>query len=218
MEMPIRNKIEFVCLANHGRSPLAELFAKKYLDEHGITNYQAISSGSRYDERQNVLRGKKSLTDKQISDLIHDGIRGNHFDVDKANRLWSYIDKAEISNDAKKELSNEAITILRKFDSDEEDYRAVALVKFNLGIPSGSVQTIARPDTLVVLGMGKDNLDFVNDLYKGRPLPLRDTLKGFASGETGAGFSSAYGKGLTEYLSMAEEIRGYVHKSLDRLF
>ena len=41
-----QNKIEFVCTANHGRSPVAALMANNYLKEIGADKeYSTISSG-----------------------------------------------------------------------------------------------------------------------------------------------------------------------------
>ncbi len=42
-------KIEFVCTANKGRSPVAELIGNNYLQKKGLQDYLAISSGSHVD-------------------------------------------------------------------------------------------------------------------------------------------------------------------------
>jgi hypothetical protein len=116
--------------------------------------------------------------------------------------------------DLRKEATKVAIEVV----GEETEYRAEAGRKFNLTFaPQVRKQTIIRPDKELLLGMGTSNGDEAKEIYDGATRqPLFETLAGYAERTPGLGFTSSFGKGLPEYLEMAEVIRGHTRKAIDR--
>lgn len=222
METNGQRAIEFVCTANHGRSPVAELIAQNYIQDNGILGYRAISSGSRVDEIGLIKSGKKEISGNEAVWSVKKGLVRGLFgnDNDYLNRLI-YLGFDALPDEQKRVIIEKANDALGIFTQEEAYHRQEAVKRFGLrgNLKREGEQTITRPDTALVLGMAVENADLVKKIYEGyRHVPIVNTLKGYATGETGAEFPNSFGSGsLDAYLTMVEEIRGYVHKSLDNL-
>lgn len=207
--------IEFVCTANHGRSPLAEAFARQYLAQREILEYQAISSGSHVDEFGKVLSGEIPVKDEYVQWSLEKGLERGLFRINHvvAKELL------DSGNFGSEKIQSYARFVFEKFTQEEHDYRDVAFQKFGLGIPKQtSDQLVFRPDTKIVLGMGKENVDVIKEIYDGKSnSPIIETLAGYALGKPGEEFTSGYGGSCNDYLSMAEVIRDHVKSSVDKI-
>ena len=205
--------IEFTCSHNNGRSPLAEAFGRQYLEDIGASGYRAISSGTHVDEINAMLEGKEPFID-DISKLILEKALERDFFSSK-----STIEKILCNgNFSDANVQNYVLQASNKFVSEEQQYKEQAFEKLGLGDPKiGRNQTIVMPESKIILGMGKENVERINEIYKGESsLPIIETLAGYDSGNSGQEFKSGFGGGLKDYLAMGEVIRSHVHGAIDR--
>ena len=186
-------KIEFACSHNHGRSPLAEAFANQYLSVLNLGDYEFISSGTHVHEINEQLAGRKPFTDSE--------------------REWIITKYAERFGD---KTHPDPVTIMNQFVREEHQYRDVAFKRFGLGLPKQRHdQMIARPDAGLVLVMGKKNLVKAKEIYAGRKVEI-ETLAGYATGNPGEEFFTAFGGTEKDYTDMAGAIGYYVSQALKR--
>ena len=195
-------KIEGVCTANHGRSPIFELKGNLYLREIEADNeYEAISSGSSVDDIANGLTPIKVM--KRFVEQALD--RGD---------VYTKLDQ----DLAKKALENEDEDIIRyyhdlavdRFQAEEHVYRMEALVKFNIkGQPKKTQdQTISRPDVIAVFPMADKNKQQVEKIYESSGYnPIIESL----------GIDEAFGKTREDYFRCVEQILDRVPKKIDKL-
>lgn len=183
--------IEFACSHNHGRSPLAEAFAMKYIGlNRRITGYNFISSGTHVDEINEQLAGRKPFTDSE--------------------RDWINTKNAERFGD-----NIDPVRAMNRFVNEEHNYRESFFEQFFLGVPKQTHdQMIVRSDVDLVLVMGRKNLDKAREIYGNKA--RIETLAGFAMGEPGLEFQSAFGNTISDYYSMAGLIACYVKQAIER--
>ena len=213
----VKNVIEFACSHNHGRSPLAEAFARTMLNARGITEYGITSSGTRANKIDAMLIGGAPFPDADLKFTLEQALKRGIVPSDSLI-LRSIASMETVDEQDMQQLQAHARRALRLFVDEEHAYRDEAFRQFSLGIPKSTHnQTVLRPDVLLWLGMGKSNTMFVNRIYGGVKIPVIDTLAGYATRSPGAEFKSGFGGSLQDYLEMAEVIRGYTHQAITRL-
>ncbi len=205
-------KIEGVCTANHGRSPIFELKGNLYLRKIGADNeYLAISSGSSVDDiaSGNIpIHVMKRFVEQALE-------RGD---------VYTKLDQ-NLAKNALKDENEDAISYYHdlavdRFQAEEELYRMEALVKFNIkGQPKKThEQTKARSDTIAVLPMAERNKQQVETIYEDSGLtPIIETVGVFATGDPNAEVTDAFGKTKKDYFECIEQLLDYVPKAIDRL-
>ena len=204
-------KIEMVCTANHGRSPVAELIGRNYLREIGaLGDYEASSSGTSVDD---IEAGR-------FSDAVIVGT----LELGKQRALYSPAELGQIEQ-AVKDGDNAPVYHLfmravETFQREEHAHRAEALVHFGLegAIKDAGEQTIARPDTVAVLSMAASNNKKVQAVYDGSGYsPSIDVLSRFATGDADAALPDAFGKEKPVYFAAVEMLVEHVPMAIDRL-
>ncbi|TKJ17799.1 hypothetical protein CEE44_04705 [Candidatus Woesearchaeota archaeon B3_Woes] len=199
-----QNKIEFVCTANHGRSPVAALIASNYLKQIGADEYNAISSGSHVDA---INRGEVS-TDFMLHVIGIAQDRG----------MYSY-DENELLSDVIADVDKGALDTLKGFYErasgifvrEEHQYRSEILPLLGIKgeIKQTQDQTIARPDTLGVYPMADSNHQAVDRIYgesEYRPKVIEPL-----------GISNAFGLSKEAYQGSIEEIVVKVPQKINEL-
>jgi|TARA_Y100000034_G_scaffold8427_1_gene9170 hypothetical protein len=209
-------KIEFACTHNNGRSPLAEAFAIEYIRDKGIEGYGISSSGTRADEINGFLAGTYELPDKDLRVIAQLGLERSF--VSDLKNIEKLLQNDNLSPEDIEGLTQYARQTARTLVSEESQYRDIAFGKFGLALPKAiNRQTIVRPDRGLLLGMGQSNVREAESIYSGSGnQPVIETLAGYAERNSGLEFKSGFGGDLKDYLAMAEEIRDYTQKSLDR--
>ncbi len=222
-------KIEFVCSANQGRSPLAELIGRNRLQDNGAVGYDTSSSGTMLQQVLDWEKGADFPFGVAAWAVLNATKRGEIYTELERQSLTPSLTQLEslpltaepngFSPEQIRQVQSLAHKAFHIYEGNEVAYRAEAVKKFGLTgiLKTSRDQIVPREDTILVLGMGKDNLAVINKLYNGFPnQPIVDTLKDFALDGKGLKFENAYGKDLAAYLVMAEEIRDYTQKSIDR--
>lgn len=207
------NLIELACTYNNGRSPLAEAFTQKYLEKIGIQEYKAISSGTHVASTNEMLAGNVQVPGEIVKMILEKGIERDS--VHDKTAIENILKNENFYNDVSQSY---ALQIANKFNAEEVAYKEQAFKQFGLGSPKmKNEQTIIRPKSKIVLGMGKDNVKKINEIYDGESdIPIIETLAGYASGNPSQEFKSCFGGNLKDYLVMGEVIRGHVHDAIDR--
>jgi protein-tyrosine-phosphatase len=137
--------IEMVCTYNNTRSPIAEATAKKMIFEAGLQDkFGVSSSGTKVD-----LSGIKDL----------------------AGFLRPYVDKAVenglMAQDRIEKIRENPKSVLDEIVKLEVDWRNKYILD-NLGLDYSGLQrkqTILRPETNIILPVGKENLGIVKKIY-----------------------------------------------------
>lgn len=205
----MKDCIEFVCTANVGRSPVAELIAADYLQKIGAA-FEAISSGSLV---VMIQEGKLSI-DRQIPFLQIALSRGDVYctaDAPKAEAALASRDEAEVSR-----LYRIAEA---RFHDEELMNREAALQHFGIHgkVKSHGDQTIVRRESALILPMAASNKTQVEGLYASSDYhPIIELLGVYATGDLSTGVPDAFGKGKAEYFQVVEAIRDFVPKAIDR--
>lgn len=148
--------IEFVCTGNKGRSPLAEAFAKKYLDKKGLLNRVRVSSSG------TLVDFFKNPDDEKLAQilgyLIPKALEKRVITPEEAEALRQ---KRRV-----KEIQNSIFQRIRV--KEEEQNRAVLEEKALFGyydINRQPQQTILRPEAELIFPMGQENYDGVVKIY-----------------------------------------------------
>ena len=211
-----KKRIEFACSHNHGRSPLAEAFAKEYFASIDMPGYEVVSSGTRVEEINSMLEGTVPISEKDSRFILKKALARNVVsDPAEVKRLLALdsLNPAEMTA-----LQGHGRYVLNRFVQEEHTYRTEAFKLFGLGDPKPTHdQTVFHPYSKLWLGMGSENVDFANDrLYTPQSRPVIDTLAGYALRTPGTAFNSAFGGTLADYLNMAEVIKNLTVMSMNR--
>ena len=211
-----KKKIEFACTGNSGRSTIAELVGRKFIQDYfGMkaenVAYDIISSGteveaSRYGDIP--LESKKLIIQKA---LLRDDIYGLN---DQTSITVSLRNNDEISKIAIDDFYGIA---LRKFIEEEHEFRAEAVKYFGIEgiVKTEPEQTIARPDTIAVISMAKKNNNYVKMIYNGKGFdPVINTLAGVIEQED---IPNAFGRTKEEYFATIQTILEYVPLAMEKL-
>jgi hypothetical protein len=204
--------IEFACSHNNGRSPLAGGFGNEYLNELSENGYEVVSSGTHIAEIEGMLRGEIPVPNAIAAEVLEKALERGIFDERK-------VIEGILADEAfqETEAQDHVLRAAKKFVREEGEFKEEAFKRFNLGNPKSTRdQTIANPNTRILLGMGGMNVEKMPEIYKGRKLPIVGTLLGYASGNPGQEFKAAFGGTLNDYLAMGEVIRDGVRRSVDR--
>src|SRR3989344_7327412 len=177
-------KIEGICTANHGRSPIFELKGNLYLREIGADKeYEAISSGSSVDDIADGLTPLKVMK-RFVERALEKGDVYTKLDQDLAKNALENEDE-----DVIKYYHNLAVD---RFQAEEYVYRMEALVKFNIkGQPKKTHdQTIPRPDVIAIFPMADRNKQRVEKINESSGYnPIIEVL----------GIDEAFGKTRGDY-------------------
>ena len=208
--------IEFVCTANHGRSPVAELIAQNYLQSLGAAGaYQAISSGSLVDDINagNVSPGYMKIIVEQALG------RGDVYRQTDARLAETAVKEGNES--ALKHYYDQAVG---HFEAAEHSWREDAIRHFGIEgkLKQGREQTIARPDAVAVLPMADRNTAQVQKIYetsgyRGKHQPIIESIAPFVTGKQDASVPDAFGKTKKDYFDIIEQLREYVPRSIDMI-
>jgi len=197
--------IEFVCTANHGRSPVAELVALQYLRDLGADNeYTAASSGNAVDA---IRTGDVPLSIKL--DIIY-GALGREDVCTQLGFKPKEVEKA-ITDGDKTAIGDYFKQAQKFFWQEEHDHRAEAVEYFGLPgkLKEHSDQTIALPDRVAIYGMTESNKNGIVKIYEPSEFnPLIDVLKK-------EGVPDAFMKGKDVYLKAVEAIMDAVPNRID---
>lgn len=209
--MDQKKVIEMVCTGNNGRSPVAELIGRNYVEDIGAADEYAVeSSGTMV---RNIERGDFKIP---VMVPIIDMAKGR--DIYSAEDIAG-LDEALRKGDteAVKGYFMQAVDI---FHSEEGQQRTETLAKYGIRgtVKKGHDQTIARPDTLAVLSMDKGNNSRVAAIYEGSTfLPIIDLMGRIATGEQDAEVKDAFGLERVEYEARVEQILNDVPRAIDRI-
>jgi len=214
----MKKVIECACSHNHGRSPLAEAFARKRLAQVGALDFEVISTGTEVARADGMLAGTVDCPAEWYDIIVDINQKRGIYDAQTADALRAVMKPENFGPDQKRYV-NEAMRLsLVRFFDEEHEHRAEAFRKFDLGEPKQTRdETKAREDVVLFLGMGPDHTEFTEGLYKTRVhTPIIQTLSGYATRLPGLKFKNSYGGTSQEYLEMAEVIRDLTFKSVDR--
>jgi len=170
--------IEFVCTANSGRSPVAQLIARNTLEDMGASrDYEAISSGTHravIDAKQFPVRG--------MIHILHTAIDNGYFPDDAPRQL-----REAMTAENEPVILEYFPEIVETLEAREIARRAEALKHFGIKgqVKPGHDQTVARDNTVAVLGMTPRHAQAIQDIY---------TKAGFIPVGTGYGETSIYSK------------------------
>jgi len=208
--------IEMVCTGNRGRSPVAELIARNRIIEIGASDvYDSISSGTNVAYTDKVMAGEIIPSQEMISAIISMGRANNVYTSEQLEEIDSSLRDGE-----QDDLIKYFIQTSQRLMDDEESYRAEVLTQFGIDgdVKPTRDQTIARPDTLIVLAMDKKNLQVINRIYQEeRYSPIIDTLSNYATGVPDSQVLNAFGKGKDIYRDMVRQLIREVPIAVDKL-
>lgn len=209
-------EIEFACTHNNGRSPLAEAFAVKYIEDENIMGYKIFSSGTSADNINKFLAGTSSLPNEELRIIVRIGIEKNLISDFKGAEML--LEGVILSPENLEKLTQYSCQTAKILVDEESHYRDIAFDKFGLSIPKVfNRQTIVNSDINLLLCMGRNNIREAKNIYlSSTHKPIIGTLAGYAQRIPGLQFKGVFGGNLSDYLIMAETIRDYTHKSLDR--
>lgn len=203
--------IEMVCTGNNGRSPVAELIGRNYIEKIGAAElYNVISSGTLVDTIKkgtfgipvmvpiiNVAKGKDLYSSDEIKEI--DEALGRN----DAGNVKKYFMKAA-----------------NKFKQEEADHRTEILNKYGINgnVKENPDQTIARPDTKAVLSVDKKNCELIKQIYGvSKYNPIIDVISRLATGNPDAEIKNAFGLGIKEYEKRIEQLVNDVPKAIDKV-
>lgn len=194
--------IEFVCTANHGRSPVAELIGINYIFNLGANGlYTAESSGSSVDK---INRGEYSLG--FMTSLVDGAIKRGDVYLPKDIKILTKGDKtAELI----RPYFDKAI---ERFEAEEHLWRLEAVQSFGIEgkLKEHGEQTIARPNTIAVISMAERNNGQVQEIYKDSEYdPIIKTFE--------PQIHDAFGKTRDDYFKSIEQLTEQVKKEVDTL-
>lgn len=202
--------IEMVCTGNQGRSPVAELIARNYLQQIGADGYRAISSGT------SVAAIKEHRVDVPFMIKVI-GI-GKERGLYNPSQVQAY-DDAVRTGDATtlQTLYDIAQTA---FGEEERRYRREVLPGLGIEglVKEETEQTIQRDDTVGVFSMAQNNNAEVGKIYLDPPhQPVIAVLGAYAYNDPSAQIPNAFGQSKEVYVATVKAIQDAVPKAIDRL-
>ena len=215
-------KLEFICLANSGRSEPARIIAQDYLEQCDLTDqYTAISSGTGVDD---IAAGKESPTFKiqMIRKAVARGIYGNSGDAIATGLENSDPDISQRYNTdpVYHALVDHAFsTAKRVFKAEEHTNRDAALKGAGLEgkLKAAPEQTVARADVIAVFPMAKVNVDKVRAIYTTAGYAQAiEGLKSYVTGNPADEVANAFGEPTSTYHHMFDELRNFVPRAVNK--
>jgi len=203
--------IEMVCTGNNGRSPVAELIARNYLQSVGATSdYDSISSGTMVD----VIKSG-GFPIKVMSPIIDIAKDRKIYDADEVKKL----DEALINGDSQtvETYFNKATKIFSEEETGERD-----LFLRDLGI-TGRIkqekdQTVPRRDVVAVLPMDRKNYLGVLGIYQTSDhSPIISVMSVLATGDPVSEVTNAFGQGPDVYRRRIEQLVDEVPKAVRKI-
>ncbi len=194
--------IEFACSHNHGRSPLAEAFAKNYLRMNRISGFEVKSTGTHVDFINDQLAGNEPHSYGDLLFLIEAAKKRNLSMPGSDIQVWA------------RDLTN-------RFVDEEHEYRAKTAEAFFLDVPHNDhKQTFHDPCTVIAFGMGAKNVGALGEIYPRQKThgPAVYSLSSYVAGRRVPDFQSAFGGTMHDYATMARTISDLTDKALDRFF
>ena len=200
-----------VCTGNNGRSPVAEIIARDYLQNVGATSdYDSISSGTKVDA---IKAGGFPI--KDMSSIIDIAKDRNIYDCDEMKKL----DKAFRNEDSQtiETYFNKAKKILSEEEARERD-----LFLKELGI-TGQIkqkkdQTVPKPDVVAVLPMDRTNYSGVLGIYQTSEYsPIISIMSVLATGNPTSEVANAFGKSSDVYRQTLEQLVDEVPKAVKKV-
>ena len=206
--------IEFVCSGNHGRSVIAEALADIELARQGNRYYKARSSGTIVNELNFCRKRKNGFDENFARKLVTIGLERGMYD----GAAKEIIGLNKLSKEQKKLIQQYASQALTLFEEEEAVYRieALKISGIDVELKQFSEQTIVRPDSALILGMGQEHFDSVVKIYNAKEMsPRVDTLERYAGYEQ-TGFKGAFGRGLDNYIKMVRRMNFCVASAINR--
>jgi protein-tyrosine-phosphatase len=209
-----RKRIEFVCFANHGRSPVAELIASNHIDRlWQFDQYYAASSGSHVDE----IRKGRSPYEAELKIVKTALDRDDIFtkeDLDAIARAMCMSSVHYLHPFYKKAYA--------VFASEETEFREEAVRKFGIRgkLKEHSEQTIVIPDTIALFPMADVNTQRVQEIYRfvaAEKMPVIETITTYATNGTGLKLPNTFGMPKEKYFGVIEQLIQYVPMAIERV-
>jgi len=148
--------IEFVCSGNQGRSPLAEAFAKKYLDKKKLLEEVSVSSSG------TLVDFLKTVDEEQLAQLIEPLIP-------KALRINLITDNEAEDIRERRNLKNIETQILQRVNENEIAQKRIISEDFFLpgyfDLTREPQQTIVRAEARLILPVDTENCKRVARIY-----------------------------------------------------
>ena len=213
-------QIEFACIGNRGRSPVAEIIGRNHLRKAGaLGNYDTCSSGILVNE----IKNGAPPTAKAIAPYVRMGLERDDVYSEVGSLGVEHLLKRVESGE---ELGHTELDALAKlygmamdtFGREEVEHRAEALRHFGIEgkVKETQDQTIIRPEAIAIFGMDKIVVDGVREIYSGSGYnPVIDVLGKVATGDMGVALPNAFGKGKQEYFRCVEALLEQVPKVMD---
>ncbi|MFH1316146.1 MAG: hypothetical protein ABII01_01380 [Candidatus Woesearchaeota archaeon] len=222
----LRKIIEFICTANHGRSPVAEMIAANYLRAAGAQDlYQAASSGTLVDS---IEAGTENIEAQKR--FVQMGLeRGDVYDPEQADEL------NEALRDGNDDVVSRFYPVVKEtFHAEEHAWRAEALKYFRIDgeVKDHSDQTVINPRAVAVLSMDPGNNQRARKIYEEagcqsaggnrlwqpeRVQTIADLLPRFATGNENEVVSDAFGKTKDHYFAAVEDLVCFVPKAVGKI-
>lgn len=215
-------KLEFICLANSGRSEPARIIAQDYLEQQGLADqYAAISSGTGVDD---IAAGRESPSFKV--QMIRKGLRRGIYGGQSGVVATLLGDSDKDANDRyKNDMTYRALVdecfsdVKRVFKAEEHANRDAALRDAGLEgkLKAAPEQTIARPGVIAIFPMAKVNRDAAEQIYHAAGYtPTIESLKAYVTGSSTDEVANAFGEPAPIYHQMFGELRNLVPRAVDK--
>lgn len=203
--------IEFVDTGNYGRSPMAELIARDFLErENLIREYNTISSGVKVDDlnsggtsTREMLRTVSLAKQREI------------YDSSSLKQL-----EEALKNEDVKTIEKFFLDAKQLFSIEEEQGREYMLNKLRIrkAIKEKSEQTIARPDNLAVFPLDRKSYNGVLNIYSKSDFnPLISIMSVLATGDLDSEIPNAFGRGLNAYERSIEQLAREVPEAIKKI-
>lgn len=220
--MGTTKKLEFICLANSGRSEPARIIAQDYLEQRDLADqYTAVSSGTGVDD---IAAGRESPSFKV--QMIRKGVRRGIYGRQGASVAMLLGDS---DTDITKRYESDATyraavdeyfsNAKRVFKAEEHANRDSALRDIGLEgkLKAAPEQTIARADVIAVFPMAKANRDKAEQIYHAAGFtPVIESLKAYVTGDPTDEVANAFGEPASVYRQLFAELRALVPRAIEK--
>jgi protein-tyrosine-phosphatase len=210
--------IEYVCTANGGRSPMAEVAAKKQIEELGLESRIMIcSSGSHYE----VLQEMEMPFDYLMSNLELGLKRGFYNSEQKKEAEKILQDKDQFESKYRQDLvTREVIKDLAKIPEmilteEEEDFRDLVLEEVGLRYIGTEQQYQPREGVQIVLPMKDSNAARVRELSDSNRPQIIVPIREYAGLE--GDIPNPFGKGIEIWRETRDSIFEAAKASIEKV-
>ena len=209
--MAEKQYIEFVCTANQGRSPVAELIGRNHLKTlDTLESYETASSGINV---QDIEDGNLSL--EFMMRIVQAAAERGDVYTTKETSTFQHALKTEGSESVVKELYDKAV---KKFQEEEHAWKAEALAYLGIEgvVKKEGEQTIPLPNTKAVLTMEDRHAQKVKEIYQSSSYDsIIDVLNRYAGEEKVV--VNSFGKKKDDYFEVMALLVNHVPKAIDKL-